>query len=139
VYVQARVANHRRLEERLVDLLDERTGDLDDVLAVERELARVREAIERQEGRLRYLSDRVALSTLTVTVHEPTPLVAAYRGDNVILNAFGTAWRNFVLVVATLIAALGVVLPLGIVVTLGWLVVHRIRTGAWPGRARRTG
>ena len=43
--LEVRVANARRLEERLLDLLATRTGSLEDVLAVERELARVREEI----------------------------------------------------------------------------------------------
>src|SRR5512141_1696567 len=55
VDINARVANAKRLEERLVNLLATRTGKLEDVLAVERELARVREEIERSEGRIRYL------------------------------------------------------------------------------------
>ena len=46
VDVQARVANARRLEARLIDLLANRTGKLSDALSVERELARVREEIE---------------------------------------------------------------------------------------------
>ena len=64
VDVTARVTNARRLEERLITLLSTRTGKLDDVLHVERELARVREEIERYEGRLRYLGSRVATRTL---------------------------------------------------------------------------
>lgn len=56
VDVTARMTNARRLETRLVELLATRTGRLEDVLAVERELARVREEIERYEGRLRYLA-----------------------------------------------------------------------------------
>ena len=47
VDLSARVTNAKRLEERLVGLLATRTGKLEDVLAVERELARVREEIER--------------------------------------------------------------------------------------------
>jgi hypothetical protein len=81
VDVEARIANSRRLEERLVDLLARRTGALEDVLAVERELARVREQMERLEGRLRYLRNRINLSTLTVTVHEPRPLMAESVGQ----------------------------------------------------------
>ncbi|MEO7999494.1 MAG: DUF4349 domain-containing protein, partial [Gemmatimonadaceae bacterium] len=60
--VTARQANAHRLEERLIALLATRTGKLDDVLAVERELARVREEIERYEGRLRYLKSHVSTS-----------------------------------------------------------------------------
>src|SRR5438552_2755585 len=55
VDVNARIANSKRLEARLVTLLSTRTGKLEDVLAVERELARVREEIERSETRVRYL------------------------------------------------------------------------------------
>ena len=60
VDLTARVANGRRLEERLIELLRTRTGKLQDVLTVERELARVREEIERMEGRLRYLKTSAA-------------------------------------------------------------------------------
>ncbi|NIP80972.1 MAG: DUF4349 domain-containing protein, partial [Gemmatimonadetes bacterium] len=127
VDVQAQVANSRRLEQRLLELLAERTGDLDDVLAVERELARVRERIDRQEGRLRYLRDRVSMSTLTVTVHEPSPLVATYRGESVIGGAFRSMWRNFVLVVAGIIASLGFLVPLGGLAAVAWLAVRRLK------------
>ena len=82
VDVTARVTNAKRLEERLISLLANRTGKLDEVLRVERELARVREEIERYEGRLRYLSSRVAMSTLTITVHEPAPILGNNPGEN---------------------------------------------------------
>jgi hypothetical protein len=111
VDLSARLANARRLEARLIELLANRTGRLTDVLAVERELARVREEIERYEGRLRYLQARVSVSSLTVVVHEPPPVVAAHPGENVIAEAFVEAWRRFVLLVAGFIASLGVLIP----------------------------
>ena len=111
VDVTARVANAKRLEERLVVLLATRAGKLEDVLAVERELARVREEIERYEGRLRYLKSRVDVSTLTVTVHERAPLVSQTPGNNVIVDAFKQAWRNFVHFIAGFISMLGVIVP----------------------------
>jgi hypothetical protein len=111
VDVTARVANAKRLEDRLVALLATRTGKLEDVLAVERELSRVREEIERYEGRLRYLTSRVAISTLSVTVHERAPLVSATPGENVLLDAFRNAWRNLVRFVAGFIALLGIIVP----------------------------
>jgi Domain of unknown function (DUF4349) len=125
VDVTARVNNSRRLEERLISLLANRTGKLDEVLRVERELARVREEIERYEGRLRYLSARVAMSTLTITVHEPAPILGNSPGENPIAAAFRRAWKNFVGVVAASIAALGVLIPLAILVLLGWAGYRR--------------
>ena len=125
VDVTARVTNSRRLEERLISLLANRTGKLDEVLRVERELARVREEIERYEGRLRYLSARVALSTLTITVHEPAPILGNSPGENPIAAALRRAWKNFIAVVAGSIAALGVVIPLALLGLAGWLGYRR--------------
>jgi hypothetical protein len=130
VDLTARVANSRRLEERLIDLLGSRTGRLQDVLAVERELARVREEIERQEGRLRYLKSRVSLSTLSVTVHEPPPLVADHPGWNPLWEAMRQAWRNFVALLAGVIASLGFVLPVAAAAGAGIFLVRRIKRRA---------
>lgn len=120
VDITARLANARRLEARLLDLLANRTGKLEDVLAVERELARVRLEIERHEGRIRYLSSRVATSTIVASLHEKAPLVAA-PGTNVIGSAFANMWRNFVRFVAGLIEALGVLVPVAALAALGVL------------------
>lgn len=125
VDVTARVSNSRRLEERLISLLANRTGKLDEVLRVERELARVREEIERYEGRLRYLGARVAMSTLTITVHEPAPILGDAPGENPIAAALRRAWTNFIALVAGLIAALGVVLPVALLGLAGWLGYRR--------------
>jgi hypothetical protein len=125
VDVTARVTNARRLEERLITLLSTRTGKLDEVLRVERELARVREEIERYEGRLRFLSTRVATSTLTITVHEPAPILGNAPGDNPIAAAVRRAWKNFVGLVAGLIASLGVVMPLALLGLAAWMGYKR--------------
>jgi hypothetical protein len=124
VDVTARMENARRLERRLVELLATRTGKLDDVLAVERELARVREEIERYEGRIRYLSAHVATSTIVATVHEKAPIVATQPGTNPLRQAVVNMWRNFVLFLAWSIEALGVLVPVG-VIALGVLVARR--------------
>ena len=125
VDVTARVNNARRLEERLISLLANRTGKLDEVLRVERELARVREEIERYEGRLRYLTTRVATSTLTITVHEPAPILGNNPGENPIAAALRRAWRNFIALLAGTIASLGVLIPLGLVGFAGWSAYRR--------------
>ncbi|MEO8192617.1 MAG: DUF4349 domain-containing protein [Gemmatimonadales bacterium] len=127
VDITARVTNAKRLEERLVTLLATRTGKLEDVLAVERELARVREEIERYEGRMRFLRTRAAVSTLSITVHEPAPILGQNPGQNPIVAALKQAWRNLVGFVAWLIASLGVLIPVGALVAVGWYVYKRIR------------
>ena len=126
VDVAARVANARKLETRLIDLLANRTGKLVEVLAVERELARVREEIERFEGRLRYLQTRTATSSLAVTLHEPFAIIAA-AAHNPFMQAARDAWRNCVSLLAAAIAALGYVLPLGALAAAAFVTVRRFR------------
>jgi hypothetical protein len=125
VDISARVANAKRLESRLVNLLATRTGKLEDVLAVERELARVRQEIERYEGRIRFLNSRVATSTIVATLHEKAPLIVAEPGQNIFVDAFVNAWRNFVRFLAGGIEALGVLAPLGALAWVGWVVWKR--------------
>lgn len=66
VDLQARIANKRRLEKRILELLEKSGDAIKDVIEVERELARVRGEIEQMEGRLRYLTDRTDLTTIDV-------------------------------------------------------------------------
>ncbi|HUF27255.1 MAG TPA: DUF4349 domain-containing protein [Gemmatimonadaceae bacterium] len=127
VDVTARMTSARRLEERLIALLANRTGKLEEVLSVERELARVRQEIERYEGRLRYLRTRASMSTLFVSVYEPPPILAASVGRNPIVIAFRNAWRNFVGFVAVLIESLGVVLPIAAILAVLVLAWRRYR------------
>jgi len=127
VDITARVNNAHRLEDRLISLLATRTGKLQDVLSVERELARVREEIERYEGRLRFLKSRVATSTLSVTIHEPYPILGQSPGQNPIVAAIRQAWRNFVGFISAIIASLGVLIPLAALALAGWMVYKRAR------------
>jgi hypothetical protein len=68
--LETRIDNKKRQEKRLLELLADATGKLEEVLSVERELARVREEIERMEGRKRVLDDLTALTTITLSVDE---------------------------------------------------------------------
>jgi uncharacterized protein DUF4349 len=132
VDVSARVQNDKRFEARLLDLLTTRTGKLADVIELEQELGRVREEIERYEGRLRYLKAHAATSSLAITVHEPAPIVGEQGSISVIAAAFAQGWRNFVAFLAIVIETLGVVGPLVVVALVGWFAVRRVRA---PRRA----
>ena len=66
VDTEARLNSAQQLERRLLELATARGGTIDQVLAVERELARVRGEIEGYQGHLKQWSDQVALSTLTI-------------------------------------------------------------------------
>jgi hypothetical protein len=68
--LEARLDNSRHTEQRMVDLLRERTGKLSDVLEAERELGRVRGEIEQMEAQRKGLLKRVDYATLSLTVNE---------------------------------------------------------------------
>jgi hypothetical protein len=68
--LETRIANKKQLEKRILDLLEKNTGDIKDVLAVESQLARVREEIEKMEGRVKYLDTVTAMSTVAIQARE---------------------------------------------------------------------
>ncbi|HLW55278.1 MAG TPA: DUF4349 domain-containing protein [Candidatus Angelobacter sp.] len=70
VDLQARLANARHTEQRLSDLLRDRTGKLSDVLAFEKEIDRVRGEIESMEAQRKSLAKQVTYATLTATMTE---------------------------------------------------------------------
>lgn len=62
--LEARLSNARKTEQRLTEILSQRTGKLSDVLAVEEELGRVRGEIESMEAEQKNLSNQIALATV---------------------------------------------------------------------------
>ncbi|HEX4454717.1 MAG TPA: DUF4349 domain-containing protein [Kofleriaceae bacterium] len=66
VDTEARLASDQQLEKRLLELAAARNGNLEQILGVERELARVRGEIESYQGHLKMWNDQVSLSTLTL-------------------------------------------------------------------------
>ncbi len=128
----ARAANARRVEARLVEMLASRTGKLSDVLTVEQELARVRQEIERHDARMRWLERRASLSSFSITLHEPLALIDRTT-NGPLAEALAEACRRLLGVIAWFIAALGVVVPVGLALGGAYVVVARVR------RTRRRG
>ncbi len=137
--VRARIDNNKRTEQRLLELLKTDTAKLEDVLAVERELSRVRGEIEAAEGQMRVLSDQVGLATLTLNVsvradYEPE-IAVAYHAK------LGSALTGSLDAMGEVAAGLGIVavamapwlLVLGF---FGWLGFRFVRM-LWRRRAAR--
>ncbi len=92
VDLEARIANKKRLEERILELLVGSDGEIKDVIEVERELARVRGEIEQMEGRLRFLENHTALTTVTINVVERQSYVPAQAPT--FLGRIDQAWGS---------------------------------------------
>ena len=49
---------------------------ISDILAIQQQIDRVQTELNRLEGRLKYLNNRIDLSTITITLNEPVPIMA---------------------------------------------------------------
>lgn len=67
--VEARIKTKKELETRYLELL-KKANTVENILAIEAEANKLRTEIESAEGRLKYLKDKVAMSSLTVTFYE---------------------------------------------------------------------
>lgn len=67
--VEARLKTKKDLEARYKEILKQ-ANRIDEILNIEREIGKLRTEIESLEGRLNYLKNKVALSSLTVTYYE---------------------------------------------------------------------
>jgi hypothetical protein len=70
VDLDARLRSARSTEQRLLELLAQRTGKLSDVLEAERELARIRGEIESMQGQRAALTGQVRYATVKLTLDE---------------------------------------------------------------------
>src|SRR6516164_901319 len=68
--IESRLRAARAMEERLLQIIKTGKGEVKDLLNVEKELGNWRTKIEEYEGELRYYSNLVALSTLTISLSE---------------------------------------------------------------------
>lgn len=71
VDIEARLVAKRKLEERYLQLLSKATS-VKDMLEIERQIAIIREEIESKQGRLKYLQNKVSLSTIHIDFYEMT-------------------------------------------------------------------
>jgi hypothetical protein len=67
---ESRLKNAHVMEQRLIEMLKTKTGKVADLLAVEKELGRVREEIEKMQGELKYWDSQVQFATVTIALTE---------------------------------------------------------------------
>ncbi|MEX2176247.1 MAG: DUF4349 domain-containing protein [Pirellulaceae bacterium] len=138
VDLTARIKNKQQLEQRLLELVAKRTDDIKDVIAVEAELTRVREEIERMQGRLNFLTDRVAMTTVEIAAFErrdyrPPEATFAGRINHTfgrsleMMRQFAETWVLLFVALLPWLAVLAIV-----VVPFAWFVRRRLRPSAAP-------
>jgi uncharacterized protein DUF4349 len=73
--LEARIRTKRALELQFLDIMRQ-ARKISDALEVQSKLAEVRTEIESLEGRRRFLENKSALSTISITLQTPAPLLA---------------------------------------------------------------
>jgi hypothetical protein len=99
VDLETRLRNARATEQRLIQVLNERTGKVRDILEVEREIGRTRQEIERMDAQRQNLLQRAQMATIEVALVEefkaqlqPAPVGTATR----LRNAFVEGYQGLV-------------------------------------------
>ena len=136
VDIEARIRNNKKLEDRIIALLEERSGKLADIIEIERELSRVREAIERMEGCLRVLADHSALATITVNVREQQEYVPP--DSPTLKSRIGQSWAGSISslqavaenLLVVFVAAIPWLAALGPLALLGAMISRRLTANA---------
>ena len=122
--VQSRVKTKKELQARYTELLKQAAA-IDEMLNIEREIGKLQTEIESTEGRMRYLDDRTAFSTLTVTYYLPIlsePLRVSFFSE--FKNGITTGWVYFLWFIIAL-SYLWVFIVIGIAVIVAVCILVR--------------
>jgi hypothetical protein len=140
VDLQSRLTNLEATAARIRELLKD-AEDVDEALQVNLKLSEVESEIEQIKGRMQYLKDRSAFSTIVVNLQPdvPTPTPEAWQPGKTVESAAksaGNLLRGLIDGAIWLVVALGpVLIPLAIVV---WLIVRAQRKRAKRGQSNAT-
>lgn len=89
--IDARLKTKKELEDRYKELLKQ-TTKVEEILTIEKEMGQLRTDIEAVEGRLRYLKDKISLSSLTVTYYQKTH--SAFGFSSKLGQGIKNGWNN---------------------------------------------
>jgi hypothetical protein len=136
VDLRARIRQLQAVESQLLELLD-RTDTVGEALAVQQQLSQVQLDLEQARGRLQYLGDQVAFSTISLELHERVLAVPKSGGGRFgIVDAWSKAAAGFLAVLGWTFVVLAtgapLVLLLAVALFLARVAFHkRLR---WPSR-----
>lgn len=95
--LETRMSTKLRIEKKYLDILESKAGKLEEVLEVEAKIDQIREEIEVMQTRLKHLNQRVAFSTIHLSLYqEPTyrTLYTAVEKVNNYEEGFGLKAKN---------------------------------------------
>lgn len=132
--VSARIKAKQEVEARYYEIL-KKAKNVEEVLQVEDKIRVIREELEAAQGRLRYLSDQVAYSTITLNVYEEKPYTASAAPGfwDEMGNGFEAGWEGILM----FFIGLAYAWPLLILFAAFWLLVRFLIKRAAKRRAAK--
>lgn len=124
----ARITNASNTEQRLIQVLRERTGKVADILAVEKEIARVREEIERMEAQRKNLETQVGFATLQLRLNEEHKAELGVAPPSTLTRLWNEMVQGYESVVESAVSLLAFFLRYGPSLLFWFLVLF------WPAR-----
>lgn len=125
VDLSARLQNLRAEEERLRSFFDA-AADVEDMLAIEAELNRIRQEIESLDAQVQYLERQAAMATVTIELTEEEPVVRPEGDSWGFSDAITAGFQGAAAVVKFVIAFLIATAPLWIFGIIAFFVVRAI-------------
>jgi len=125
VDLQSRARHLEAVERQLLELLD-RADTVAAALAVQGQLSQTQLELEQTRGRIRFLDDQTAYSTISLELRERGEAQPAGGGWGV-LDAWRDGARAFVRVVAGTFVVLATLAPLALLAALAWLALRAVR------------
>jgi len=111
--VETRLSTKKELEARYHEILKQ-AKTVKDIIEVETQLNNVRAEIESMEGRIKYLTNQTAFSTLTITYYQT--ISGNYGFGYRFFNSFGNGWDNLLDFIIGLLNAWPFVIMIGALV-----------------------
>jgi len=120
---------------RLYELYN-RSKDIEDLLAVEKEITRVTSELEILKQQQQRLISRVELSTISITIYEDKP--STEQLTNPLENLGELFFGALAAAITILVALSGFLLPIALVIAVLWLVYKKLRGDGKKPRARQS-
>lgn len=123
--LSARLENLKAQEQRLRDFFDQ-AEKVEEMLAIEEQLGRVRGEIESLSAQIAYLERQSAMATVTVELAGKPPVVSPIGDDWGFMRAITQGIRGFVGTINAMIVVAMSAFPLVVIAIVVWLVVRAL-------------
>lgn len=117
--LQARIEAKKKLEQRFHEIL-KTANTVKDILEVEAEAGKIREEIERAEGRLKFLKNQTAMSTIKIDFYKTTEAVTV--AESTFISSIKNGLANGVRIIEAVIIGLANIWPLLVLGLGGWFL-----------------